>query len=39
MDENSIKKNKNFENFRIRLTSVIEELSNLYPIRKKIAAE
>ncbi len=39
MDENSIKKNKNFENFRIKLTSVIEELSNLYPIRKKIAAE
>ena len=39
MDENSIKKNKNFENFRIKLTSVIEELSNLYPIKKKIAAE
>ena len=39
MDENSIKKNKNFENFRMKLTSVIEELSNLYPIRKKIAAE
>ena len=39
MDENSIKKNKNFENFRIKLTSIIEELSNLYPIRKKIAAE
>ena len=39
MNENSIKKNKNFENFRIKLTSVIEELSNLYPIRKKIAAE
>ena len=39
MDENSLKKNKNFENFKIKLTSVIEELSNLYPIRKKIAAE
>ncbi|MFL2812704.1 MAG: N-formylglutamate amidohydrolase [Paracoccaceae bacterium] len=39
MDENSIKKNKNFENFRIKLTSVIDELSNLYPIRENIAAE
>ena len=39
MDENSIKKNKNFENFRIKLTSVIEELSTLYPIRKNMAAE
>ena len=39
MNENSIKKNENFENLRTKLTSVIEELSNLYPIRKKIAAE
>lgn len=39
MNENSIKKNKNFENLRTKLTAVIEELSNLYPIRKKIAAE
>ena len=39
MNENSIKKNKNFENLRTKLTSVIEELSNLYPTRKKIAAE
>tara|TARA_B100001057_G_scaffold496605_1_gene598509 strand:- start:1005 stop:1865 length:861 start_codon:yes stop_codon:yes gene_type:complete len=39
MDENSIEKNKNFENFRIKLTSVIEELSNLYPIGENIAAE
>ena len=39
MNENSIKKNKNFENLRTKLTAVIEELSNLYPTRKKIAAE
>ena len=39
MDENSFKKNKNFKNFRIKLTSVIEELSTLYPIRKNMAAE
>ena len=39
MDENSIKKNKNFENLRTKLTAVIEELSNLYPTKKKIAAE
>ena len=39
MNENSIKKNKNFENLRTKLTAVIEELSNLYPNRKKIAAE
>ena len=39
MNENSIKKNKNFENLRTKLTSVIEELSNLHPTRKKIAAE
>ena len=39
MNENSIEKNENFENLRTKLTSVIEELSNLYPIRKKIAAE
>ena len=35
----NIKKNKNFENLRTKLTAVIKELSNLYPTRKKIAAE
>ena len=39
MNENSIKKNKNFENLRTKLTAVIEELSNLYPNKEKKAAE
>ncbi len=39
MDEKNIKRNNNFENLRIKLTSVIEELSNIYPIEKNIAAE
>ena len=39
MNENSIKKNKNFENLRTKLTAVIEELSQFISTRKKIAAE
>ena len=39
MDENTIERSNNFENLSIKLTSVIEELSNLYPIGGNIAAE
>mgnify|MGYP005831904973 CR=1 FL=1 len=39
MDENTIERSNNYENLSIKLTSVIEELSNLYPIGGNIAAE
>ena len=41
MDEDKIKKNKNFFNLRKKLTSVIRELSHLSPDNqnKSIAAE